>query len=424
MALSGPIAWDVRTTGDDNNGGGFNQSAAGTDYSQQNAAQKSGTDLAIHASINTKVQPVAAGVAAADVGNLIKITAGTGFTTGVYEIVSQDGTYWTLDRSAGTVGSTGGTYKMGGARTTIGSAVGDAVANNEVHIKSGTYTLTAEIYPANKDLAFYGYGTAHYDLGTKPLITTSTNSINLFKTPGFGYVMAVSNISFSSTAGTPGNGIYGTQGLLFCSDCVFDGFTYGMDLASGAIDYLELYRVEVKNCTTAGIKAYVTTSRAALLCDCFLHDNGIGLHLSNTGGALLIRNRIVDNTTIGVKQVPGQMNVTLVGNTVANNGTDGVEASGINLIRWVVYNNIFYGNGGYAINFTHGSSTTTSKYYPSRNGPNAYGSNSSGDFRTIGAGVNDVTLTADPFTNAAGGDYTLNSTAGGGAACQNAGLQG
>lgn len=424
MALAGPIAWDVRTTGDDNNGGGFNRGTAGTDYSVQDSPQKSGTDLAIHATDNTKVQPVAAGVAAADVGNLVKLPGGGGFTAGTYEIRSQDGTYWTLDRGAGTIGSTGGTYKMGGGRATIASAVGDAVSTNEVHVKSGTYNLTSGVNPASKNIAFYGYGSSHGDMGTKPLVTTATNSINLLTTPGFGFRMSVANISFSSTAGTPGNGIQGAQGTLICSDCVFDGFNYGMELLSGAIDYLELYRVEAKNCTTDGVGAYVTTSRLALLCDCFLHDNGIGLHLNNTGGAVLIRNRIVNNTTIGVKQVPGDVNVVLIGNTIANNGTDGVEALGINQIHWVNYNNIFYGNGGYAINFTWGSSTTTGEYQPLRNGPNAYGSNTSGNFRTIGAGVNDVTLTADPFTNSATRDYTLNNVAGGGAACRDAALQG
>lgn len=427
MALSGPIAWDVRTTGDDNNGGGFNQSAAGTDYSQQNAAQKSGTDLAIHASINTKVQPVAAGVAAADVGNLIKITAGTGFTTGVYEITAQDGTYWTLDRAAGTTGSTGGTYKMGGARQTIASAVGDAVTSNEIHIKSGTYTITSQIDTSSKNMALYGFGSSHLDQGTKPLITTSTNSIAMINGAGFGFKLGLSNLSFSTTAGTPGTGFKSNSGSLTCSDCIFDGFQYGFDMATVSLEFLRLFRVEIKNCTSYGLYGHVN-AYSCILCDCYIHDNSIGFYSAassnNDGAVVIVRSRIVDNTTIGIKQVVGQSPFVLIGNTIANNGTDGVEMLGVNQSYFEVYNNIFYGNGGYAINYTHGSSTTTSRWSPLRNGPNAYGANASGNFRTIGAGVNDVTLTADPFTNAAGGDYTLNSVSGGGAACQNAGLQG
>jgi len=75
---------------------------------------RGGTDLIIHASDSTKVRPASGGVVAGDVGLPIQITAGTGFTVGVYRVNAQDGTYWTLSSVAGTVGSTGGTYRLGG----------------------------------------------------------------------------------------------------------------------------------------------------------------------------------------------------------------------------------------------------------------------------------------------------------------------
>jgi hypothetical protein len=53
----------------------------------------------------------------------------------------------------------------------------------------------------------------------------------------------------------------------------------------------------------------------------------------------------------------------------------------------------------------------------------AFRSNTSGQTNTIGGAVvtGTVTLTADPFVDAANGDFDLNSTAGGGAACKAAG---
>ena len=47
MALSAGVVWEVRTTGDDTNGGGFDSTVTspGTDYSQQTAAQITYTDL-------------------------------------------------------------------------------------------------------------------------------------------------------------------------------------------------------------------------------------------------------------------------------------------------------------------------------------------------------------------------------------------
>jgi hypothetical protein len=57
---------------------------------------------------------------AADVGNLIQITAGTNWTTGFYQIVSVAANAATLDRAVGTaVSLTNGTFAVGGALLTI-----------------------------------------------------------------------------------------------------------------------------------------------------------------------------------------------------------------------------------------------------------------------------------------------------------------
>jgi hypothetical protein len=53
---------------------------------------------------------------------------------------------------------------------------------------------------------------------------------------------------------------------------------------------------------------------------------------------------------------------------------------------------------------------------------NAYRNNTSGPRQYLTAGANDVTLTADPYTNEAGNDFSLNATAGGGAACTDTGF--
>src|SRR6266568_1510943 len=144
MALSSVITWEVRTTGSDTQcAGGFKTGATGTDYSQQTAAQFSGTDLVIDATTNTKVTSATHNFVAADVGNLIQITAGVGYTTGFYEIVSVASNAATLDRSPGAVGLTGGTWWEGGALASPGMAGGAKVAGNQVWIKAGTYTITS-----------------------------------------------------------------------------------------------------------------------------------------------------------------------------------------------------------------------------------------------------------------------------------------
>jgi hypothetical protein len=82
-------------------------------------------------------------------------------------------------------------------------------------------------------------------------------------------------------------------------------------------------------------------------------------------------------------------------------------------------NCIFAGNGGYGFNY---NSTGTPGSTTARN--NAYYSNTSGARNNVPAGIGDVTLTGDPFTNAAAGDFSLNNTAGAGAACRAAGIPG
>src|SRR5260221_6595295 len=109
MALSVLTVWEVRpTAGNDLNGGGFHTGASGTDYSQQDTAQYSASDLTSISSL--VVSSASHNFVATDVGHIINIASGTGFTVGFYEIVSVGSNQATLDRSPGTVG-TGGVIK-------------------------------------------------------------------------------------------------------------------------------------------------------------------------------------------------------------------------------------------------------------------------------------------------------------------------
>ena len=150
MALSAYGIWEVRTTGSDLNGGGFKYGATGTDYSQQNSPQYSGTDLESDATDNTKVKSTTAGSPiAADVGNYLRISGGSGFTQGWYEIISQDGTWWTLDSSVGGTSLSGGTFRVGGALASPGVAwnvahnYGTGNYRGFIWIAEGTYGITS-----------------------------------------------------------------------------------------------------------------------------------------------------------------------------------------------------------------------------------------------------------------------------------------
>lgn len=114
MAIQASAVWRARPGGNAANGAGFDAaiSGAGTDYSQQDAAQASAA--AGTAAGTAAFSDAAALFTAAMVGNAMRIASGAGFTVGYYFIVGYtSATAVTLDRSPGT--GSAANWKVGGA---------------------------------------------------------------------------------------------------------------------------------------------------------------------------------------------------------------------------------------------------------------------------------------------------------------------
>ncbi len=111
------------------------------------------------------------------------------------------------------------------------------------------------------------------------------------------------------------------------------------------------------------------------------------------------------------------MNVQAVNCVFYSNTGAGIktDASAGMAMRLVAENCIFWGNTAYGIDATQTATLTQNQNAYVRNC--AFGSNGA-NYHNMQARASDVTLTVDPFTNGAGGDFSLNSTAGGGAACK------
>src|SRR5205814_2364059 len=140
MALSAAIVWECRASGaNDNNGGGFKAGASGTDYSQQNSAQLTLTDLATTGVVTT-LTSVTGGFTSAMVGNTINIASGTNFTAGFYEITAfTNSNTVTLDRAPTTAAGAAGTGSVGGALATLSKLAGAMVGSNWAFI-TGAFT--------------------------------------------------------------------------------------------------------------------------------------------------------------------------------------------------------------------------------------------------------------------------------------------
>jgi hypothetical protein len=106
-------------------------------------------------------------------------------------------------------------------------------------------------------------------------------------------------------------------------------------------------------------------------------------------------------------------------NIFYDNSGDGIEfnqaASSGQFGGCSILRNLFISNGGYGRNLTN-LTATAQQLWGLRADWNAYYSNTSGTHNGGSLGDNEVTLSADPFENAASDDFTLNDTAGGGAA--------
>ncbi len=453
------VQWEVRTTGSDTNGGGFKLAGTGTDYSQQNAAQFSGTDLASTSgtTIPCIVTSATHTFVAADVDNIIQVSAGTNWTAGFYPIVSVAGNAATLDRACGSSATiTGGTWAEGGALLTISEAFtavsfGDA-QQSTVWLKSGTYTVTSSLtMPSsstfqNSNVILHGYQTTHGDnTGTRPLITSATNSVALLtgNIPAFANTtFTVDNVSLSHTAGTRGACIVasssGNAPTLLVYNSVLNGCSTGILgplVGIYSFEGLVVHNSEIKNCTADGIQNVGNT----YVLGSYIHDNvGRGLHFAGNQGSFSVfisveSSVIANNTLEGIRATPEAPNghgVLAVKNSVLyGNGRTGLiysgsgDGSGASL---VLTNNIFEGNGSdisgpyYGLAF---SSSDEGLLGPLLRLNNAFYNNTAGETLNLPVEPTDITLTASAFVSA-GTNYQLNSTAGGGAVLKAAGFPG
>jgi hypothetical protein len=342
---------------------------------------------------------------------IVPITGTTGYTANV-------GGAW-----SGPAGSSG--FPINFMSTTPTTSAGD---RPRINLKNDqTYSITAGISTANNGpWVVWGYSSAFADGGYATIDGGTTGAsfalitCNNFS-PSFAYLKLNNN---GATGSSPGI-TFGAHGS-FVYRCVFSNLrgpgTTG--ITNGPISFVECEAFGCNQSNTANGAGFQIGTGPSTYVRCVSHDN-TG---SNSSGFCLTGTNIA---------------ATLVGCIADTNGKDGMLASGSGYVQAI--NCDFYGNTGAGINIATGSgqSAIIQNSIFSQNG--TYGINNSGGqsmsviqncaFYSNTSGqtnglanytnlIGTVTLSGDPFTNAPSGDFSLNNTAGAGAACRGAGAGG
>ena len=404
--MAGPasttIVYRVRVAGSNTNGGCVDSALVVTDYSQQDAAQLSLTDIAVS---GTALTSATGGFTAAMVGNGIWLTGG-GATAGTYIITARSSTNAvTLDRTPGTV--TSGNGKVGGAWADLKTNSGQYNPGHTVYVRGAG----SQWPQAAADYTGTGY------------ITVNGS------TSGF--------ISFIGENGRPN---VRNDGMMFYSSSYlrFDGIYFSVNGTNyGNLGVLSGNQINVNNCvgdlgansmtfcggsgTASGCEIFGAGSTGSSFSNpminagqygmkiigCLLRDSRatIGINLSWTGKA---RNNVIVN--IKGDGIYSTSELSNFQKDVSSNSVFGCGGNGITFadtsafLETSVSGNIFANSGAYGMSVASGT-TAANNSVRNFTDYNVLYNNTSGNYNAFSAGAHD-TVANPAFTNSSGGSNT------------------
>lgn len=400
MALSALTVLEVRTGGSDTNGGGFVTGATGTDWSLQNAAQYAVTDGVTAGT--TTITSLTAAFGTDVVGNLIYVQGGTGaVVAGWYQIISRtNATTIVVDRATGLTAGTGVTLNIGGAL--LSPAVADSIATVAGMIKFLKYNASAFVITSASSNVAGGVMTPSnstitcgYDT-TRSLTNTDANRPTIQINSGLSTtVMFNTNTPTVLNLVLDGNGQTSSrcsslQGTFY--NCTFKNFTNSVLTNGRAVFCL------ITGCST------VTAMSAGACLFCEATGNTV-TPFSNCETNWCISYANTGASTDGFN--PGTASSCSHNCNAYGNGRDGFRSAGTGML---FTNCISEGNTGFGFNQ---STTGTLILRNCASYNNTSGRNNTATLPIVDFGA--IIGSGSFFANAAGGDFSLNNAAGGGA---------
>lgn len=389
MAISAATVWRVRIGGDNANGGGYDATISGatTDYSEQDAAQLSASDLAT-SGISSTVTSAAGGFTAAMIGNALKIASGTNFTAGTYFIVTVTNTNTAvLDRNCSTGVGASGVAKVGGAHASITQPnTSGAVAGNVVMIRGQGSNDPADIDYANVSITAGGNLT-YVGYNGRPKISHGGRGFYLLAN------VVIKNLFLVQVAGTN----TGTSDAALCGSGTGSNFLMAINCVfdTGGFDVQSIFNANAYQCTfmnsgpqTVGVRYAINNSGASGILNCIIKDQRYRGALI-VGGRSAVQGCIFQNNldaglaVSALNQTSYASAAPISGNTFYGNGSHGLFLSDA---YPVIFGNLFSDNVGYGI-FQSGTDGAASAQRIFLN-----------NFHNNTSGVSNFTLSSDTTT--------------------------
>lgn len=423
MAILVTAVWEGRTTGSTLNGGGYDPgiAGAGTDYSQQDSPQLTVTDGAVTAG-TAALTSATGGFTSAMIGNALYESGDPKQRYFITAVGSSNAC--TLDRNV-TTGGTGLTVRVGGAISDItklidsGTGACYPVAGNDVFVKyhaSNTYDVGAAMSVSRgAEVGGRFFRVIGYDTN-RSVTNRDANRPILRRTANITIINAVAhgttfrNLSFNS------NGFGSSVTNVNANSCLF-------------------YRCYAFG---TGNPVFFDGTNPTYQ-ECEVVDNGAGIAFNNSSTAINCKATI--NTGVGFS-IKIAVNCLVIG-TNTSGGRGFSPSTGTVYVNCTAYNLLIGFNGfsvgrnatcmnclahtcgtGYLSVSTQGSRYLFAFACATYNCTTPYSAalQTSQMFGPDGAQLNIVNCSSDPLTNAAGGDFSLNTVAAGGALLRNKGF--
>lgn len=420
--ISAAAIWRVRPSGTAT-GGGFYVSG-GTDYSQQDAPQYALTGVT---TAGADAILLSASAAADMVGNGVYIASGTNFTVGWYEVASVSvGVSITLDRTCTTGAGAAGVVNIGGALNTVQLALTNMVADNDIGIYSGTYSVAATNNATIQGTGAGG-GTLIFGHGpTASIITSASSGVHLITLNNADYYR-FDNLEFTHTFGTPASRGYAIASTASFAtpvsivNCTFDGVLASVN--TSFISELYMQNNVIRNTHSTSGALCLFSSGAVDVYDNSFHDCAGAAIFGDAAFTLRASRNIIDGCGYGIQSTVTNAAVSLRAskNSFWNITNDGIEIAGTSSTCFVaIDDNIFWNCDGIGVDFNE-----TGSYHVYSFANNAWGANGTNYTDIVSTTTDaDIDLTTDPYVAPASEDFELNGTADAGLACMDVGFGG